>query len=62
MTGLTTLPKAKQSRTSLDITPLNARVMLASTPKCGKTTLASEWAPDTTLAHRHPARHGPARR
>jgi hypothetical protein len=49
MSSLTMLPKAKQSRTSLDITPLNARVMLASTPKCGKTTLASEWAPDTTL-------------
>jgi hypothetical protein len=49
MSSLTMLPKAKQSRQTLQITPLNARVMLASTPKCGKTTLASEWAPDTTL-------------
>lgn len=49
MTGLTTLPKAKQSRQTLDITPLNARVLLAGTPKAGKSTLAASWAPDTTL-------------
>jgi hypothetical protein len=49
MTGLTLLPTTKQSRESLDVTPLNARVMLAGTPKAGKSTLAASWAPDTTL-------------
>jgi predicted GTPase len=49
MTGLTLLPTKKQSRESLDVTPLNARVMLAGTPKAGKSTLAASWAPDSTL-------------
>jgi hypothetical protein len=45
----TALPTAKQSRDTQGITPLNARVMLAGMPKAGKTTLAGQWAPDTTL-------------
>jgi hypothetical protein len=43
------LPTEKQSRGSLGVTPLNARVMLAGMPKAGKSTLAASWAPDTTL-------------
>lgn len=42
-----TLPTGKQTRK--DRTPLDARVMLAGTPKVGKTTLAAQWAPDHTL-------------
>lgn len=42
-----TLPTTKQTRAEKD--PLDARVMLAGTPKVGKTTLAASWAPDTTL-------------
>jgi hypothetical protein len=49
MTGLTLLPTKKQSRESLEITPLNARLMLAGMAKSGKTTLLAGWAPDTTL-------------
>jgi hypothetical protein len=49
MTGLTLLPTTKQSRESTGATPLNARVMLAGLPKCGKSTLAANWAPETTL-------------
>jgi hypothetical protein len=45
----TALPTAKRSRTTQQITPLNARVMLAGTPGAGKSTLAGSWAPDTTL-------------
>jgi hypothetical protein len=41
------LPTEKQSRATRS--PLDARIMLAGTPKSGKTTLASSWAPDTTL-------------
>lgn len=44
-----TLPTTKQSRGSLGVTPLNARVMLAGMPKAGKSTLAAAWAPETTL-------------
>jgi len=44
-----TLPERKQSRTSQQVTPFDARVMLAGMPKAGKTTLAAGWAPDTTL-------------
>ncbi|HTE63663.1 MAG TPA: AAA family ATPase [Solirubrobacteraceae bacterium] len=43
------LPTRKQSRASLEIGPLNARVMLAGMPKSGKSTLAAGWAPDKTL-------------
>lgn len=49
MTAAVALPTAKQSRESLSVTPLNARVMLAGFPKAGKSTLAASWAPDTTL-------------
>jgi hypothetical protein len=49
MTGLTLLPTKKQSRESTGATPLNARVMLAGFPKSGKSTLAANWAPGTTL-------------
>lgn len=41
------LPTQKTSRAGMD--PRDARVMLAGTPKVGKTTLAGAWAPDTTL-------------
>lgn len=44
-----TLPDRPQSRASQGVSPLNARVMLAGMPKAGKTTLASQWAPETTL-------------
>jgi hypothetical protein len=49
VTGLTLLPTTKQSRETLNVGPLNARVMLAGMPKSGKTTLLSNWAPDSTL-------------
>lgn len=44
-----TLPQTKQSRASQQVTPLDARVMVAGMPKAGKTTLAAGWAPDSTL-------------
>lgn len=44
-----TLTTTKQSRESLNVTPLNARVMLAGMPKSGKSTLLGQWAPDSTL-------------
>lgn len=44
-----TLPTEKQSRQSLKVSPLDARVMLAGMPKAGKSTLAAAWAPETTL-------------
>lgn len=44
-----TLPTTKQSMATAGITPLQARVMLAGMPKAGKSTLASGWAPETTL-------------
>jgi pantothenate kinase len=62
MTGLTLLPTKKQSRESLDVTPLNARVMLAGTPKAGKSTLAAILGAGLDAHHRHAARHGSARR
>lgn len=43
------LPDKTQSRASQQVTPLQARVMLAGMPKSGKTTLAAGWAPETTL-------------
>lgn len=49
MTGLTVLPSQPQTRESLQIDPLTARVLLAGMPKVGKSTLLSEWAPKTTL-------------
>jgi hypothetical protein len=49
VSGLTLLPTKKQSRESTGATPLNARVMLAGMPKAGKSTLAANWAPDSTL-------------
>jgi hypothetical protein len=45
----TALTTEKQSRESLNVTPLNARVLLAGMPKSGKTSLLSAWAPETTL-------------
>lgn len=41
------LPTTKQSRDGRS--PLEARILLAGMPKAGKSTLASRWAPDTTL-------------
>lgn len=41
------LPDTKQGRENLS--PLHARVMVAGTPKVGKSTLAAAWSPDTTL-------------
>lgn len=41
------LPEVKTSREGRD--PRDARVLLSSPPKIGKTTLLSQWAPDTTL-------------
>lgn len=49
MSGLTTLPTAPQTRESQQITPLDARVLLAGFPKVGKSTLLAGWAPKTTL-------------
>lgn len=43
------LPDKPQTRASLKITPLSARVMLAGLPKVGKSTLLAGWAPKTTL-------------
>src|SRR4051812_23518464 len=43
------LPDKPQTRKTLGITPMNARVFLAGTPKVGKTTLAASWAPTQTL-------------
>lgn len=43
------LTAVKQSRESLSVTPLNARVLLAGMPKSGKSTLLGQWAPDSTL-------------
>lgn len=42
-----TLPDQKQTRAGAS--PLHARIMLAGTPKVGKSTLAAAWAPNTTL-------------
>lgn len=44
-----TLPTTKQSRETLGVNPLNARVLLAGMPKSGKSTLLSGWAPESTL-------------
>lgn len=41
------LPDTKTSREGKD--PRDARILLSSPPKIGKTTLLSQWAPDTTL-------------
>ena len=43
------LPAAKESRATHKITPLHARVMIAGMPGAGKSTLAAQWAPETTL-------------
>lgn len=43
------LPTKPQTRESLQIDPLAARVLLAGMPKAGKTTLLSGWAPASTL-------------
>lgn len=43
------LPTEPQTRASLGITPMNARVFLTSTPKAGKTTLLGSWAPKETF-------------
>jgi hypothetical protein len=47
--GLTMLPTKPQTRETLAIDPLSARVLLAGMPKVGKSTLLSQWAPQTTL-------------
>lgn len=47
MTLTPVLPTAKRKRHGFD--PLAARVVLAGLPGVGKTTLAAQWAPDTTL-------------
>lgn len=47
--GLPVLPSKPQSRNSQGITPLDVRVLLAGFPKAGKTSLLSEWAPQSTL-------------
>jgi hypothetical protein len=44
-----TLPAAPQSLKSMQPDPLGARVYLMGMPKVGKTTLAANWAPETTL-------------
>ena len=43
------LPDQPQTRESLGITPMSARVFLAGMPKVGKTTLAASWAPKKSL-------------
>ncbi len=43
------LPKTKQSLATRKPDPLKARIFLAGMPKVGKTTLTSNWAPDTTV-------------
>lgn len=43
------LPDKPQTRQTLGVTPMGARVFLAGTPKVGKTTLAASWAPKETL-------------
>lgn len=43
------LPTTMQSRRTLEVTPAQARVMLAGMPKSGKTTLLAGWKPATTL-------------
>jgi hypothetical protein len=43
------LPDKPQTRVSLGITPMSARVFLAGMPKVGKTTLLAQWAPQETL-------------
>lgn len=48
MTALA-LPTAPQTRETLQITPLDARVFIAGFPKVGKTSLLGEWASKTTL-------------
>lgn len=48
MTALA-LPTSPQTRETLQITPLSARVFVAGMPKVGKTTLLGAWAPETTL-------------
>jgi hypothetical protein len=45
----TLLPDKPQTRQTLAVTPMNARVFLAGTPKVGKTTLAASWAPKQSL-------------
>lgn len=43
------LPDKPQTRQTLGVTPMGARVFLAGMPKSGKTTLAASWAPKETL-------------
>lgn len=43
------LPTRPQTRAELGITPMNSRVFLIGVPKVGKSTLASNWAPEKTL-------------
>lgn len=43
------LPTAPQTRQSIQVKPQQARVLLAGTPKAGKTSLLANWAPATTL-------------
>jgi hypothetical protein len=47
--GYTVLPTKPQTRATLQVDPLSARILLAGMPKAGKSTLLSQWAPQTTL-------------
>ena len=49
MTAAPALPTQPQTRQTLQVTPLEARVMLAGMPKVGKSTVLAGWAPKTTL-------------
>lgn len=48
MTALA-LPTAPQTRETLQISPMSARVFVAGFPKVGKSTLLGTWAPSSTL-------------
>lgn len=43
------LPDKPQNVTTLNPDPLKQRIYIGGAPKIGKTTLAAEWAPQTTL-------------
>lgn len=43
------LPDKPQTRATLNVTPMNARVFLTGTPKAGKSTLLGDWNPAKTL-------------
>lgn len=43
------LPEKPQTRGTLQVSPMSARVFLAGMPKSGKSTLLGQWAPKETL-------------